>query len=296
MNETPQVAAVVVNWNLWPDTAACLSSLLEGTVPVHLIVVDNGSTDESVRELGARFGQAIDWVVLPENRLYTAGANAGLRRAMDLDVEWVLLLNNDTLAAPDLLAELLSVGRADPRIGIVVPFIYPLGEASPQWILGTRWTRWSPLPRSLWAGSFSTEEPIEVDHVTGCAMLVRRRLIQAIGLLDERYVMYYEDADYCERARAAGYRIVIAPRALVWHRGAGSSRYLTAVTCYHHTRSRWRFYRRHRGPWPRALTLAAVLVQEVGRALRDWARGEHALARARWRGLRQAPMGDVEGR
>ena len=132
-------------------------------------------------------------------------------------------------------------------------------------------------------GQYTT--PMRVDFVTGCAMLIRREVVERVGLLDEGYRLYFEDADYCARAGAAGFQVLVEPRARIYHAVARSASREPATARYLKTRGRVRFYRSYPfGPAP-LLTHAALCGQEAARALGSVLRGDRAIAAAIWRGL-----------
>jgi len=207
----PVVAVVVVNWNGWPDTLACLRSLaaLEPPGCAHTIVVDNGSADDSVERIAAEF-PGVDVVRSADNLGFAGGANLGIRRALKLGVDFVWLLNNDATVEPDTLRALLAEAD-DRRVGIVGGVLVDPEE--PDRVLA-------------WGGGFvgplgtttALDGPGRLpDYVEGSSMLVRTALLERVGLFDEAFFFYYEDADLCRRAREAGWRIAVAPSARVAH-------------------------------------------------------------------------------
>ena len=214
-----RVAVVVLNWNGWRDTTACLDSVR--TIPggPRVLVVDNGSTDESV----ARIREAAPWVeliALPANVGFSAGMNAGIATALNADpeLEFVWVLNNDTVVETTTLAALLRRANDDPAIGIVGGrLIEADGTGRVQAMGGGR--------INLWLGTTSTdisrsERPVE--HLVGASLLVRRSLLDRIGGFDERYFFYLEDTELSLRARRAGWRLAVAPDATVVHRRGAS--------------------------------------------------------------------------
>jgi GT2 family glycosyltransferase len=216
-----RVAVVVLNWNGWRHTVACLESLRKLDVVSRVIVVDNGSTDGS----GDRIRAEAPWahlVQLPSNRGFGGGMNAGiaaaLREAPWVDYVWVL--NNDTLAEPSTLSRMVAMGDSDLRIGIVGSRLVDAdGSGRIQAMGGGTVNRW--------LGTTSTHlEPSSkaCDHLVGASLLVRRSLLRQVGGFDERYFFYLEDTDLSLRARGAGWRLAVAEDAtVVHHRGASIS-------------------------------------------------------------------------
>lgn len=195
-----------------------------------VIIVDNASTDGS-REMVRREFPGVTLVENATNRGVAGGRNDGLRIAMERGSGWTLLLDNDTRVAPDVLTELVAVGEADPRAGIVGAKIYFEGTEKIIWGIGGG----LDLKRCYFDIRGFDEEDcgqydqvVEVPYVMGCAQMVRRAVIEKVGAMDEGFVTYFaEDTDLCLRAKAAGWKSVVAPAAHVWHkvaRGAAGSR------------------------------------------------------------------------
>ncbi len=286
----PPVVAVVLNWNLPDDTVRCVRSLLAGRYDgLRVVVVDNGSSDNSL-EVFRRELPTAEVVDTGANRFYAGGINVGIERALALGAKWVLLLNNDTVASPDMVQQLVQAGQ-NSTTALVAPSVYRLDAPERLWDAGTHWPRWRPLPRRarLEAG------PYAVDMVTGCAMLLRAEALRNSGVFDERYVMYYEDADLCTRLRRMGWGIVVAPAARLWHAVGKSAALAGARSAEQRAHYRLRFYRQHaRWPW-RAGTLLAVSLHVLWQALRLALRGERILAHATLCGLRTGWREPIEG-
>jgi len=216
----PKVAIIILNWNDGPATIACLDALQSTDYPNRVtIVVDNGSTDGSAQSIRAAAGA--DLVLNPTNLGFTGGVNVGISRAMAAGADYVWLLNSDAITRPDVLSHLVAAAEADERIGLVSPVLYdPDNPAVAEFCLG----RFDPIARF----ATQTADPVtalgwQIDHPTevvllGTALLIRRRLIETIGVLDAGFFAYVEDVDYCLRAHAAGFRTVAVPEAIVFHK------------------------------------------------------------------------------
>lgn len=286
----PNVLVAIPNWNLPEATISCVESLLASDyLGQRVLVVDNGSTDDSVAQLRARFDDRIDLVETGVNLYYAGGSNVGLRWALEAGADYCLVMNNDTVVAPDMVSWLVRTALAYPDAGILGPMIYDAHDRSRIWAMGSRRRRWLPMARDLGRGEVDQGQyatPLVVDYVTGCAMMVRREVLTRVGLFDPGYRMYYEDADLCARAQAAGFILLVEPRAKMWHLVSASANRQAAVSRYQKTHYRIRFYRQHgHGPL-RWLVHPMLWLQESVRAALALKRGERDLARATWRGLR----------
>jgi GT2 family glycosyltransferase len=298
----PHVAVIVLNWNRRQDTLECLQSLRGLTYPHYeLIVVDNGSTDGSVQAIREAF-PAICLLANPENLGFAEGNNVGMRHVLSGEADYVFLLNNDTVVAPALLDELVATAQADPRVGVVGPKIYYYDRRDTLWYAGAReqWLRRLPATVGLDEIDRGQYDQVrETACVYGTAMLIRRQVLEEVGLLDERFFCYHEDADFCMRVRGAGYRCVYNPRGLVWHKVSASTRGTSHVQDYMRARGRILFFVKHLNR-PR---LVLVLLYELYRLAKVWVwrlrdgqpRNAWAYARGLWDGVWEFIFGRVNG-
>jgi len=216
------IGVVIVNWNGCADTIACLESLTEADPgPVSIVVVDNGSTDDSAETLTrwAARHRALQISVVADamNRGFAGGCNVGIARLVgDSGVTHCLLLNNDATVERAFFAELAAALALVPNAGIFGVTIYETAPGGRVWYAGGRFLR----VRSATTKTMSVpgnEVATPTEFVTGCAMLISRHAWTTVGPLPECYFMYFEDAEYCLRARAAGLQVAYAPRAIVHH-------------------------------------------------------------------------------
>lgn len=281
MPSDPQVFVIVLNWNQPRDTIACLRSLQLLEYPSYEVtVVDNGSTDGSDALIEAGFPQVA--VIRNETNVgFAAGNNVGITDALERGADYVLLLNNDTVVAPDLLTALITEGQRDVGTGILGPTIYHYHQPHNVWKvggtidgLGRTWDLAANLGRNI-----ESESPRPVDFVTGCAMMVKRTVMDRVGLIDPRFFIYYEELDWCIRAKRAGFAVVYVPRAKVWHKIAAGTRSESPRVAYLMTRNRLLFLTKLGYPSPVILShLAQMLLKELreqGRVRRAVLRGAY---------------------
>jgi GT2 family glycosyltransferase len=276
----PFVAVVIVNWNRPSDTIECLKSLESMTYGNYrIIVVDNGSNDESPEKIHMAFPH-IDILVNAENLGFSRGVNVGIERALEWNAEYVLLLNNDTTVAPNFLKLLVAACEADPLVGIAGPKVYYFGTQKLFSVGGWR-RRFLPLlPREPYAlGSEDRgklEKPQKMDYIWGQAMLIRRATLDRIGLFDPGFFMYCEDCDFCLRASQAGFRSLYVPQAHIWHKVAHSTsenewlrwRYKAASMLYFHRKySCWGIIQ---AALQTVFTLAAMGTRNIKRGNLKW--------------------------
>jgi GT2 family glycosyltransferase len=268
------VHIIILNWNGFPDTAACLSSL-RGLHYDHyeVIVVDNGSTDDSVSRLRNEF----PWTTLLEtgtNLGFAGGCNAGIRYALSHGSDFVWLLNNDTKVDPSALQALIKTTTADPRIGALGSAIYRMDQPE-------RIQAWGGGYVNFWLGrSRHFLAPVHdrrIEFITGASLLISRQALESVGLLDEGFFMYWEDADFCFRLRRANWQISVAGGSKVWHKQNASVGEKSARLDTYFNASAARFFRKH-APLPQYSLWAGVSMRIAKRVLvRDWERARAVL-------------------
>lgn len=250
----PSVAIIVLTWNGRDLTLDCLRSLEAVHTPgAYGVVVDNASSDGTVAAIRERYGDRIAVIENDSNLGFAAGNNVGIRRALADGANFVLLLNNDTMVAPDFVDELLRAMTAAPDTGITAPKIFYAEPPNQIWFAGGEISLWRGTARhtgirEIDRGQYDRER--DIDYATGCAMLVRREVFEKAGYLDPAYQAYFEDADFCVRAREAGFRIRYAPAAKVWHRiSASTGGQLSRRKATRKLASSRRFFAAHARPW-----------------------------------------------
>jgi hypothetical protein len=220
------VAVIIVNWNRKDDTLACLESLARVTYPrFRIILVDNGSDDGSAEAVRSLFPHVMV-IALPQNLRFAGGNNVGLREVLARGDEYALLLNNDTTVEPDFLQPLVAAAENDPAVGLVGPKILYYNRPHVIWFAGgvirptfgyVRHYGQRKPDNGCW------DQPRSVSFLTGCCLLIRREALEKVGLLDEGYYLYSEDADYCLRATRAGYTLWYEPKSRVYHKVSSST-------------------------------------------------------------------------
>ena len=213
-----KVAIIILNWNGKEDTIECLESLKHITYPNYeILLVDNGSTDGSVECFRERY-PGMEIIENGENLGFAEGNNVGIRRAMDEGVDYVLLLNNDTVVDPKFLGELVKVAKGDERIGIVGAKILNYYDRTIDFCGGNiNW--WIGQPYHI-----KEEYCGKTDFITGCAMLIKKEIFEKGLFFDKVYFLYFEDADLCEKVKRIGYFLEVTNKSIVYHKISRSSK------------------------------------------------------------------------
>jgi GT2 family glycosyltransferase len=249
MSAEPLVFIVIVNWNGKQVTLDCLESLALLSYPnARTIVVDNGSTDGSVEAIRSRF-PAVHLLPMNENLRFAGGTNRGLDYGLANGGELFLLLNNDTVVHPDFLSHMVRCLKSSESIGLVAPKIYYHGDPNRIWFAGGTISLWTGTLkhtgiREIDNGQYDTPGPIA--YASGCCILTTRAVLERVGMLDESYAMYTEDADWSMRIQRAGYSMQYEPHARVWHKlSVSSGGHLSWFKMKHKFLSNLRFFFRY---------------------------------------------------
>lgn len=234
--------AVTVNWNRAKDTLECVDSLLQGNPGTEVVVVDNGSTDGSSALLRERHPE-VTVIESPRNLGYVKGVNTGIRLAQERGATHVLLINNDAIAHPGMVNDLLGLFERKPTAGIAGPKIFYYGTDI-MWFNGGHFNdllgfSTHPLMDRRDDGE---DQERTVHFITGCAMMVRSEVFRDVGLFDEDYDIYAEDLDLCLRAKEKGYGSWLVPQATAEHKvslstGVVGTNLMTPYRSYYYGRN-----------------------------------------------------------
>ncbi len=258
MKYLPSVFVILLNWNRPKDTLECIASLREQPYPnSHVVVVDNGSSDDSVERIRCSGGGNLTLLEAGENLGFTGGNNLGVQYALDHGADYVWVLNNDTIVLPGALETLVQAAETDAQIGMVSPKILFHPEHQLVWFGGADYDKWFLIGRCLGygqkdVGQFDREQ--DIPWATGCALLIRREVLETVGLLNNDYFSNGEDLDYSLNAITHGYRIRYTPSSVIWHKeavafgGRDAPRY-----AYYQTRNLLFLHSRWAGSWHRLL-------------------------------------------
>ncbi len=268
---SPTVTIILVNWNGLRDTLACLASLRQLDYTAYqVIVVDNGSADDSVMQIRTQYPE-VTLIEAGENLGFVGGNNLGLQHPQAQRADNALLLNNDTEVQPDFLRLLVDVAESDPQIGMVGPTIYYFEQPNTIWSAGGTIDWRTGLTSMVNLNEPDTGQlgtvPRPMDFVTGCALLIKRPVMDKVGLLEPRFFAYYEETEWCVRVSRAGFKILHVPQAKIWHKISIVARAASPQVHYYMTRNRLLFLQlSHAG----ATAWFNTLFLEYGRTLLSW--------------------------
>jgi len=253
---SPKVFIIILNWNNWSDTLECLESLKNNDYPNYqVVIIDNGSDQRpNASEAGVKI------IYNQENLGFAGGNNVGIKYALEQGADYVLLLNNDTVVSQDFLFKLVKAGESNKRFGLLGPKIFfyssarqPDGEKEKIWFAGgqVNWLFNKGKMRG-WGekdkGQCDQPAIQETEYITGCCLLIKKEVIEKIGLIPEEYFLYYEDTDWSLAAQKAGFKCIFVPAARIWHKGSKSSVEGSPSYIYYHVRNGLILARRY-APW-----------------------------------------------
>jgi len=286
---TGRVVVIVLNWCGEEDTAACLRSLARSEgAPFDVLLVDNGSPDSSGERLHATF-PALPYVQTGRNLGFTGGNNRGIEWALGTGAEYVVVLNNDTVVAPDCIARLVASARARPRVGAVAPTMLVLDAPDRVWYAGGTLSLFRGLGVHRGEGDVAervddARGPEPVTFITGCCMLLTREALETVGAFDDAYFAYGEDMDLSFRLMRAGFVLLHEPRARLLHRVPVGPSEPSPFQIEQRDRNRRRFVRLRLPALRRALFCAWFYPTRLAHLARYLLRGDRERAAAILRG------------
>lgn len=220
----PNIAIIILNWNGKEDTLASLQSIERLEYPnFQVILVDNGSSDDSVTAIRAAYPH-IFLIETGANLGFAEGNNVGIRAALKTDADFILLLNNDTIVDAHLLTAFMTRFNAHPEVSILGAKLYQqaLPDTLDHW--GGCWNPKTARFDLIGLAEKEPKRPPHLDYVCGAALIARRSAWEQIGLLEARFFLIWEEADWCMRAKQHHLNIDVCDEAIVWHKGSASFR------------------------------------------------------------------------
>lgn len=234
-----KVAVIVLNYKVRDQALQCINSVLKSTYPdLEIIVVDNNS-DDGIKDFLPKI-KNLEFISSTSNLGYTGGNNLGILRALEDEVEFIFILNPDTTIEKDTISKCVAKMK-DQAVGIIGPKVL-FSDQKTIWYAGGKLDQDNVLGSHLGVderdqGQFDKEG--ETDYVSGGAMFTRAEVFKRVGLFDDRYFLYYEDSDFCLRAKEAGFGVVFYPQAVVYHKNAQSTGLGSPLQDYFITRNRF---------------------------------------------------------
>lgn len=245
----PSVYIIILNWNGFNDTKELLDSLRNiNQKNVKILVVDNNSSGNDVKQLETNYKDFIQILKCDSNLGFAGGNNVGIKSSLDQNADFILLLNNDTVVEKGFLEPLINKFNAEDQAGIVAPQINYFSQPKRIWSAGGKISK---VRGSGFAISNKLDNEIPqtdryVDFVSGCCMLIKAQVFKRVGLFDEKFFLYVEDTDLCFRVKKAGYRIFVTPQSKIFHKVNSSTKNdFSVLPLYYTTRNRLYFSKKN---------------------------------------------------
>jgi GT2 family glycosyltransferase len=305
--DNPKVSIIILNWNGWEDTIECLESLYQINYSNYdVIIIDNNSTDESIKKIkdyaegkikvkskffnfnfknkpikvteftreeslinkkqikDLKSDKELILINNEKNYGFAEGNNIGIRYVLkNLNSDYVLLLNNDTVVEKDFLGDLVETGESDENMGIIGPKIYYYDDPQTIWCIGGK-ISWK-FARGVHIGTNELdkgqyEEKKEFDYISGSAFLIKTEVLKKTGLMDKKFFLYFEETDLTLRASHLRYKSVYTPKAKIWHKVSKSGGGIKEeIGLYYITRNRWLFMKK----WAKKSDYAFFIVYQL---------------------------------
>lgn len=268
----PKISIVLLNWNGKKDTLECLASIQKIDYPhFQAIVVDNGSSDDSVATFRSLYPD-MPIIETHQNLGFAGGNNIGIEWVLRHGAEWIFLLNNDTTVAPDVIKGFFLALKDQPKAKILGAKILRYNTPDTIDHLGGMWVPHKAEFTSLESGE--KDHPFlvsrQADYVCGAALFMHRSVPQTIGLLEPRYFLFWEETDYCYRAKKHGFEVWTAPKARVWHKVSSSFSGGKPHMHYFWWRSRLLWLERNCSDEERQLLYRKVIIPEIVKLIRHY--------------------------
>jgi GT2 family glycosyltransferase len=243
INIEPKVGIVVVTFNRVSTLIDCIYSLLNINYKNYeIIVVDNASVNGTSEIIKTLF-PSVRLIRNRGNLGYTGGNNKGIKYALKQNCNYIMILNDDTVVDPDFLKNLINVAYADPNIGLVAPKLMYFENPNKLYMKRGKFNFYLGITYQQLS---RINIPTEIGIVPGASFLIKREVIQKIGLMDENFFLYFDEGDLCLRAKKAGYKIMYVPTAKVYHKVSKSfSGWTNPIVLYYSTRNELLLARKH---------------------------------------------------
>jgi len=263
MAKIPKVAVIILSWNRKIDTLETIESLSKSNVSgfeMEIIVVDNGSTDGSVDAVRKLSLKNLKVIVNRENLGFAEGNNVGMRDAIKRKVDYIALLNDDTMVDPNLVGNILREHERLPKAGAISPKIYfAKGFEYHKKYKSSELGRviWYAGGNIDWANVYGSNRGVdevdrgqfdkarETDFATGCFVMYKANVLKKVGYYDKRYFAYMEDADHAQRIKKTGWKVLYSAKGRMWHKVSQSSGIGSELNDYFLTRNRMMFGMRY---------------------------------------------------
>lgn len=249
LNRYPKVGVVILNWNNYKDTKECLESIEQLTYKNYkLVVVDGKSSDSSTKKIQKERPQH-KYIYLNEDKGYSGGNNVGIKYLVDKGADYILSLNNDVVLTPNTLCLLVEEIKNNRKAGMVGPKIYSYYDRLLFQLHGSKVNLFLSKPISKWVredenGGYPNN-PYFDEKLPGACLLIKKEALDGVGLMDEKFFLYYADTDWEKRFMDEGWLLISVPKAKAYHKISSTTSQFTAKMSYYEARDFLHFVKKH---------------------------------------------------
>jgi GT2 family glycosyltransferase len=260
------LAIIILNWNNANDTVFCLDSLVNLEYPAfQIFIIDNGSTDDSVAQIQKSFPD-IEVIQTGQNLGYAGGNNVGIKEALTRGFDYIAIINNDIRLDPEAIPHLIKY--LDNAVGdVVTSLIVEFPSETIVWALGSQVNHRTGYVNRIGAGDIAKKwqntPPFCVDAVSGAMFIAKREVFEKVGLLDEKFFLYYEEIDWSLRVKLAGYTIQAVPSAIASHKVSATLGVTSPIIDYYMLRNHLYLISKHWTVPVRWLLLARIVLRNL---------------------------------
>lgn len=271
LDKYPKVYIVVLNFNSYDETKACITSVENITYDDYeIVIVDNHSNDNSYEILMKLYGEKYTVFKSQENLGYANGNNLGIKYALDHGAEYVCILNNDVEVEKDFLKHIIEAFDKDKSIGIAGPCICDYSDRSLIQAMGGDISLYTGLTQGKYKGMKYNEIPHEnqlVDYIGGACFVCKREVFDKIGLIPENYFLFFEETEFCLKAENSGYKLLCIYSSKIYHKRSSTISKYSGLSYYFLNRNRVVFIRRNASAFQKSIFYMYIFIEAIGRMI-----------------------------
>lgn len=270
MNKEPLVFIVILNFNSYMETLRCLESVLDNDYPNYaVVVVDNNSTDASKEELSKHLDK-FKLLTNNTNLGYAHGNNVGIKYALENNADYVCVLNNDVEVEKNFLSELINYMNTNKDVGIAGPCICDFQERDKVQSMGANINLFTGLAQAKGKNTSYIsvrEDSLSVDYLGGACFVARKEIFEKIGLIPEMYFLFFEETEFCLKAKKTGYKLICLNSSRVYHKQSATISKYKGLSYFFLNRNRIVFMRRNSKLYHKVIFSFYIIIETFARKI-----------------------------
>lgn len=286
MLEYPKTAVIILNFNSYNQTIECIESVKNITYPNYeIIVVDNNSKDDSLQQIKGSFPDVI-LLKSRDNLGYASGNNLGIKYALEKNIEYICILNNDVAVDRNFLEPIIKTLMDDKNAAAAGPSICYYGQDDVIQAMGGNINLYTGLPTMKFKGKKQSqvkEDMVSVDYLGGACFVVKAEILKKIGLIPENYFLFYEETEFFLNIKRQGYKLISIRDSRVYHKVSGTISKYKGLSYFFLNRNRIIFVRRNARLYHKFIFFFYIILETIGRMI---LRGELSLFKYYYEGLK----------